>query len=95
MVFKVDFHGSRWVFMVFHDSRLVFHGSRTVFVVFHGFRMVFHCFRLVSWFFMVPGRFSWIFMGQVGFSWFFAKMYLPELYPGPMIQSRSAARRAA
>ena len=70
MVFKVDFHGSRWVFMVFHDSRLVFHGSRTVFVVFHGFRMVFHCFRLVSWFFMVPGRFSWIFMVPGRFSWF-------------------------
>ena len=30
-----------------------------------------------------------------GFSWFSPKIYPPELYPGPMIQSRSAARRAA
>ena len=36
--------------------------------------------------------FSWF---QVGFSWFFSKMYPAKLYPGPMIQSRSAARRAA
>ena len=77
-----DFHGSRSVFMDFHGSRLVFHGfhgSRLVFHGFHGSRLVFHGF---SWF-------------QVGFSWFFAKMYWPELYPGPMIQSRSAAQRAA
>ena len=45
---------------------------------------------------------------QVGFSWFFmvfhgyrlvfmvfSKIYPPKLYPGPTIQSRSAARRAA
>ena len=28
------------------------------------------------------------------FSWFFSKMYPLKLYPGPTIQSRSAARRA-
>ena len=36
------FHGSKSVFMVFYDSRLVFHGSRSVFMVFHGSRLVFH-----------------------------------------------------
>ena len=48
--FQGDFHGSRWVFMIFHDSRLVFHGSRSVFMVFQGlgwFFMVFHGSRLV------------------------------------------------
>ena len=55
----MGFHGSRWVFMVFHDSRLlfygsrwVFHGSRLVFIVlgwFHGYRLVFHCPRSISW----------------------------------------------
>ena len=54
---------------------------------------------LFSWFFMVPGWFFMVFHGfswfQVGFSWFFSKMYPPKLYPGPMIQSRSATRRAA
>ena len=39
-------------------------------------------FMVPGWFFMVPG-------------WFFSKMYPPKLYPGPTIQSRSAARRAA
>ena len=59
-------------------------------------------FKVVSWVFMVFGCFpwfSWFQVGlswfQVGFSWFFSKMYPPKLYPGPMIQSRSAARRAA
>ena len=33
--FEVDFHGSRCVFMVFHDSRLVFHGYRWIFMVLH------------------------------------------------------------
>ena len=75
----------RSVFMVFHGSRSVFHGfhgSGWVFMVFHGTRtvfMVFHGSRLVLH----------------GFSWFFSNMYLPKLYPGPTIQSRSAARRAA
>ena len=44
-------------------------------------------------------RFFMVFNGsscfQFGFSWFFSKIYPPKLYPGPMIQSRSAARRAA
>ena len=30
---RLDFHGSRSVFMVFHGSRLVVHGSRSVFIV--------------------------------------------------------------
>ena len=74
--FRLVFHGSRPVFMVFmvpgwfswffHCSRLVIHGSR---LVFHGSRLVFH-----------------------GFSPEFTR---PKLYPGPTIQSRSAARRAA
>ena len=59
------FHGSGWVFMVFHSSRLIFHGSRLVFhgsrLDFHGSRLVFHGFMLVSgrfqWDFMVPGWF--------------------------------------
>ena len=58
---------------------MVFHVPGWFFMVFHVSRLVFH-------------GFSWL---QVGFSWFFSKMYPPKLYPGPMIQSRSAARRAA
>ena len=64
---------------------------------------------LFSWFFMVSGwfsivtsgfhGFSWFHVGfswfQAVFSWFLSKMYLPELNPGPTIQFRSAARRAA
>ena len=34
-------HDSRWVFMVFHDSRPVFHGSS---LVFHGFSLDNHGF---------------------------------------------------
>jgi len=95
----------RWrsVFMVFHGYRgwffMVFHGSRLIFYVFSWFFMVP---GWLSWFFMVPGwffyGFSWFFMvfhGFHGFSWFFSKIYPPKLYPGPMIQSRSAAQRAA
>merc|ERR1719323_1958501 len=76
------FHGFSWFFMVFHGFSwflMVFHVPGWFFMVFHGSRLVFH-------------GFSWL---QVGFSWFFSKMYPPKLYPGPMIQSRSAARRAA
>ena len=71
--------GYLWFHVGFHGSRLVIFGSMWVFMVFHGSMLVFHGF---SWF-------------QVGFSWFFSKMYPMELYPGPTIQSRSAARRAA
>ena len=78
----MGFHGSRSVFMIFHGFRLVFHGSRLVFMV-------------PGQFFKVPGRFSWFFMVPGWFSWFFSKMYPPKLYPGPTIQSRSAARRTA
>ena len=79
-------HGLLWFFMVFHNCSWffrVFHG-------FSGFFMVPGWFFMV--FFMVFHVFSWF---QVGFSWFFSKMYRLELYPGPTIQSRSAARWAA
>ena len=79
--------------------------TRLIFMVpgcFSLFFMVPGCF---SWFSMVPGGFSWFswfqvgfpwfYWFQVGFSWFFPKMYPPKLYPCPMIQSKSAARRAA
>ena len=92
-----------------HDSRLAFHGFSWFFMVFHSFSWFFMVFHGFSWFLMVfhvPGWFFMVFHGsrlvfhgfswlQVGFSWFFSKMYPPKLYPGPMIQSRSAARRAA
>ena len=89
-VSDVTFFGSkeiRWVFMVFHGSRLVFHGSRWVF---HGSRWVF----MVSWF---KVGFSWF---QVGFDgsrlvfmvqgWFFIFHIetILELYSGPTNQSR-------
>ena len=45
--FFIVCHGSGWVFMVFHGSRLVFNGSRSVFMVFHGSRLVIDGF---SWF---------------------------------------------
>ena len=78
----MGFHGFRSVFMVFHGSRLVFHSSRSVFMVFMVSGWFFMVFMVPGWFFIVPG-------------WFFSKMYPPKLYPGPTIQSRSAARRAA
>ena len=57
---------------------------------FHGSRLVFLWFQVgFSWFHV---GFSWF---QAVFSWFLSKMYLPELNPGPTIQFRSAARRAA
>ena len=40
------FRGSMWVFMVFHDSRLVFHGSRSVFILFLWFQVGFSFFTL-------------------------------------------------
>ena len=56
------FHGSGWVFVVFHGSRLVFHGSLSVFMVpgrfswfFHGSKLVFH-------------GFPWFWVGFHGFS---------------------------
>ena len=48
--FQVDFHGSRWVFMIFHDSRLVFHGSRSVFMVPGRFSLFLVGFHGFSWF---------------------------------------------
>ena len=39
----MGFHGSRWVFMVFLDSRLIGHGSKWVLMVFHCSRLGFHC----------------------------------------------------
>ena len=66
-----------------------------VFMVFHGSRWIFLIFIVpgwFSWFFMVPG---WFFMVPGWFFMVFLQMYLPQLYPGPTIQSRSAARRAA
>ena len=45
--FRLVFHGSRSVFIVFHGSRFVFHGSRLVFMVFHGSRLVFRGSRSV------------------------------------------------
>ena len=94
MVFMV-LHGFSWFFMVFHGSILVFHGSKSVFMFFFvpgwfsWFQVGFHGFSRLQVGFH---GFSWF---QVGFSCFLSKMYLPELYPGPTIQSRSAARRAA
>ena len=44
--FKVGFHDSRWVFMVFHGSRLAFYGARPVFMVFHGSMLVFMVLRV-------------------------------------------------
>ena len=87
--FFTVFHSSRLAVIAFHGSRLVFHGSRWVFMAFHGSRLV-H--MVPGWFFMVTGWFLWF---LVCFSWFFSKIYPPKLYPGPTIQSRSAARRAA
>ena len=63
-----------------------FHGFSWLQVGFSWFQAGFHGF---SWF---QTDVSWF---QVGFSWFFFKMYPPELYHGPTIQFRSAARRAA
>ena len=66
-----------WFFMDPDGFSWFFMDPGWFFMVLHGSRLVFHGF---SWF-------------QVGFSWFFSNMYLPKLYPGPIIQSRSAARR--
>ena len=43
--FQGDFHGSRWVFMIFHDSRLVFHESSWVLMIFNDSRLVFMRFQ--------------------------------------------------
>ena len=84
------------MFSWFSWSRLVFHGSRSVFMVAYSSRLVFSWFQVgfhgFSWFQVGFHGFSWF---QGGFSWFFSKTYLPELYPGPTIHSRSAAWRAA
>ena len=78
------FHGFWLVSMVFKGGFMVFHGFWLVSMVFQGGFMVFHGFWLVSMFFQGG------FMVFHGF-W----VYLPELYPDPTIQSRSATRRAA
>ena len=62
---------------------------------FYGSRLVFHSSRSVFIIFMVPGWFSWFFMVLGWLFMVFSKMYPPKSYPGPTIQSRSAARRAA
>ena len=61
--FFMVFHGSGWVFMFFHCSRLVFHGSGTALMVFHGSRLVFHGSRLVF------HGFPWFWVGFHGVSW--------------------------
>ena len=69
-----------------------FHGFSWFLVGFHGFSRWFHGFGLVSMVFQDG------FMVYHGF-WLVSMVLLVEnttkLYPGPMIQSRSAARRAA
>ena len=61
--------------------------------------MVFHGFYGFSWF---PVGFSWFFIvfhvfhdSRLVFHGFSPECTRPKLYPGPTIQSRSAARRAA
>ena len=100
MVFQgsfMVFHGFRLVSMVFQGGFMVFHGFWLVSMVFLGGFMVFHGFWLVPMVFqdglMVFHVFCW-------FPWFcrrweHPKMDPPKLYPGPTIQSRPAARRAA
>ena len=89
-LFLVNFYGSRSVFMVFHDSWLVFYGPRLVFMIFNGSRSLLHGSRSI--FIVFHGfqvgfnGFSWF---QVGNLWFLSKMYLPELYPGLAVQSRT------
>ena len=56
-----------------------FHGIGWVFVVFHGTRLVFMVFH----------------GSRLVFHGFSPECTRPKLYPGPTIQSRSAARRAA
>ena len=80
------FHGFWLVFMVFQGSFMVFHGFWLVSMVFQGSFMVFHGFWLVSM----------VFHGsRLVFHGFSPECTRPKLYPGPTIQSRSAARRAA
>ena len=89
------FNGFWLVSMVFQGGFIVFHVYWLVSMIFKvvsWFFMVFGWFHGFSWFLMVPGCF---FMVLGWFSSFFSKMYPPRLYPGPTIQSRSAARRAA
>ena len=77
--FQAGFYGFSWFQVGFSRFQVGFSRFQ---VGFHGSKsvfMVFHGSRLVLH----------------GFSWFFSNMYLPKLYPGPTIQSRSAARRAA
>ena len=93
--FFMVFHGSGWVFMMFHGFRLVFHGSWSVFmvpgrfswffIVFHGSRSDFIFFNGSRSVFMVPGRFSWFFMVQ---GCFFHIENTIKLYSGLVIQSR-------
>ena len=65
---------------------MVFHGFWLVSKVFQGGFVVFHGFWLVSM----------VFHGsRLVFHGFSPESTCPKLYPGPTIQSRSAARRAA
>ena len=73
------FHGFWMVSMDFKGSSMVVHGFWMVSMVFHGFWLV-----------------SMVFRGsRLVFYGFSPECTCPKLYPGPTIQSRSAARRAA
>ena len=98
----MGFHGFWLVSIVFHSFWLVFMVFKGSFMVFHGFWLVSMVFKVVSWVFMVFGWFPWFFMVPGWFvmvpGWFFIvspECTCPKLYPGPTIQSWSAARRAA
>ena len=92
-----------WFPWFFHGGFMVFHGFGC-FPWF--FKVVSWFFKVVSWFFMVFGWFPWFFHGfwlvsmvfhgsRLVFHGFSPECTRPKLYPGPTIQSRSAARRAA
>ena len=89
MVFQggsMVFHGFWLVYIVFQGGLMVFYGFWLVSMVFQGSFMVFHGFWLVSM----------VFHGsRLVFHGFSPECTRPKLYPGPTIQSRSAARRAA
>ena len=87
----MGFHGSRWVFMVFLDSRLIGHGSKWVLMVFHCSRLGFHCAMSVL---IVFHGSRLVFHGSrsvfmvLGFFLHFHDENTLKLYSGPTIQSR-------
>ena len=87
------FHGFWLVSMVLQGSFMVFHGFLLVSMVFQGSFMVFHGFLLVSMVF--HGSRLVCHGSRLVFHGFSPECTQPKLYPGPTIQSRSAARRAA